>query len=320
METPGNFDDHSHNVTAQAGGGFGRGWIPADRDIGLAGEDCAAEPRHDGWTAARKARFLDLLAHRGNVRAACAAVGMSAEAAYRLRRREPAFARAWAGALLLARGVAEQALADRALDGVSEPIFYRGEQVGSRVKHDSRLLLAHLARLDTAAEDETAREAAERFDEMVALALGAEVEEAMQDDDGMPLTREDYAYKLQGEAEKAMSHELYGDPWAVSPSCLDEDDEDEEEDHPDPILVAGQEARAAAEAGWDAWHARACAMVDGKGEPFLPDTGRGTAPRSAGEEEPPIEFKSLDPVNFVNFAGWRPGRGGVRLAASGSAG
>ena len=53
-----------------------------------------------GWTPELKARFLDRLAAHGNARAACRAVDLSAEAAYRLRRRDLFFARGWAAALV----------------------------------------------------------------------------------------------------------------------------------------------------------------------------------------------------------------------------
>ncbi|MEW4447835.1 hypothetical protein [Qipengyuania sp. JC766] len=125
-------------------------------------------PPARGWTAARKARFLDRLAQRGNARDACRAVGLSAEAAYRLRRRDPLFARGWAAALLLARENATQVLAERAIDGVEEPVWFRGEEVGTRVRYDTRLLLAHLARLDALADEAAAGEDAGRFDELVA--------------------------------------------------------------------------------------------------------------------------------------------------------
>jgi hypothetical protein len=58
----------------------------------------ALAPGRDGWTPARRAKFLECLAAAPNVRRACAAVGLSREAAYRLRRRDPAFAVAWAEA------------------------------------------------------------------------------------------------------------------------------------------------------------------------------------------------------------------------------
>src|SRR6187549_3736284 len=87
--------------------------------------------RHDGWTAARKAHFLDALAGEGNVRAACARVGLSREAAYRLRRRDALFARAWAAALVLARVSVGGVLGTRALEGVEEEVWLRGEVVGT---------------------------------------------------------------------------------------------------------------------------------------------------------------------------------------------
>ena len=42
-------------------------------------------PRHDGWTPERQRAFLDHLSVSGLVRAAAADVGMSHEAAYKLR-------------------------------------------------------------------------------------------------------------------------------------------------------------------------------------------------------------------------------------------
>ena len=120
-----------------------------------------------GWTPELKARFLDRLAAHGNARAACRAVDLSAEAAYRLRRRDPFFARGWAAALVLARENGVQALAERAIEGVEEQIYYRGELVGTRRRYDARLLLAHLARLDAMVGDNAACADAGRFDELL---------------------------------------------------------------------------------------------------------------------------------------------------------
>ncbi|MFC3594485.1 hypothetical protein ACFOON_12650 [Novosphingobium piscinae] len=131
-------------------------------------------PRPDLFTAERQARFLAALAETGAVRQACARVGVSPECVYRLRRRDGLFAAGWDGALVLARRVAEDVLAARALDGVEEPVFFRGEQVGTRVRFDARLLLAHLARLDAHAERSAyGAQRAERFDELLALVGGA---------------------------------------------------------------------------------------------------------------------------------------------------
>ena len=65
--------------------------------------------RRDGWTAERRQRFLEWLAAGHDVSRACAGVGMSREGAYRLRRRDPAFALAWDDALRSARAAEAEA-------------------------------------------------------------------------------------------------------------------------------------------------------------------------------------------------------------------
>ena len=99
-------------------------------------------------TPARQAAFLEHLADTGVVRLAARAGGVSAQTVYRARRRSRGFAHAWDAALLAARTRAEEVLACRALDGVEEPVFYHGEEIARRTRYDTRLLLAHLARLD----------------------------------------------------------------------------------------------------------------------------------------------------------------------------
>ena len=80
-----------------------------------------------GWTPAKKAVFLDHLAQTGNVRAACARVGMSREAAYRLRRREADFARGWGAAMVLAGDAGTELLASCATDGTEHRVYFHGE-------------------------------------------------------------------------------------------------------------------------------------------------------------------------------------------------
>ncbi len=99
-------------------------------------------------TPARQARFLVTLADTGVVRLAARVAGVSAQTAYRARRASRGFSAAWDAALLAARQRAEQVLACRAIDGVEEAVFYHGEEVARRTRYDTRLLLAHLARLD----------------------------------------------------------------------------------------------------------------------------------------------------------------------------
>jgi len=201
--------------------------------------------RCDGWTPDRQVRFLDHLSADGNVRAACARVGMSREAAYRRRRREPLFARAWDAALLRAREASGEVLASRALDGVEEDVWYKGELVGTRRKYDSRLLLAHMARLDKLAEASAAACAdAERFDELLAALAGEDVpvELAIAGQELPPARGETIA--LAGEAAI--------DAWEDAP--------DERIDADCDAACDREQAEAAVR--WDDWFARACATVD----------------------------------------------------------
>jgi hypothetical protein len=216
----------------------------------------AAATRHDGWSPALKCRFLSILAEKGNVRAAAARCARSAQSAYVQRRRDPAFAQAWIGALVLAQENGEQVLADRALDGVEEPIFYRGELVGTRRRYDNRLLLAHLERLDRLILVAEAQQAAGRFDELLAIVAGEPVPEALAEggDGLLPPQREEFVRIAGEEAELAAeaASEQPGPP-------LDPDDYDRWEE---AITGAGAAARAKAQAEWDGWFARACARVD----------------------------------------------------------
>ena len=222
-----------------------------------------------GWTPAVRTRFLEHLALKGHVRAACAHVGLSAEAAYRLRRRDPLFARGWAAALVLAHDHGEQVLAARAIDGVEEPVYYRGEQVGTRRKYDTRLLLAHLARLDRMAENRAAQRDAERFDDLLAVLAGAPCPDGLAGEDALPLPREQAIARAVAEAEQQLFH---GDEDADE-DAAEEADATEEEDM--PLWQREDEAyfavRAAAEgeaaAQWDAWRAEAHALVDGLAAP-----------------------------------------------------
>jgi hypothetical protein len=89
--------------------------------------------RRDGWTPARRSRFLTVLAESGDVSVAVRACGLSRPAAYAFRRRDPGFARQWARALteFVTRGereylaVVAQLLA-RAAPGGRAPNFSPG--------------------------------------------------------------------------------------------------------------------------------------------------------------------------------------------------
>lgn len=140
------------------------------------------------FTRERQVAFLHALAACGAVRRASAHVGVSYRTAYRERRASPAFRRAWDAALLAARALSEDVLACRALDGVEEKVFYHGEEVATRIRYDSRLLLAHLARLDKLTEDARTRAFADDYEgAMERFAAGIDDPAPVCEDCGGPL-------------------------------------------------------------------------------------------------------------------------------------
>ncbi len=134
-------------------------------------------PRHDGWTPETRVKFLEALANCGNISTAAAFVQRSRTSAYSLKRRDVNFSRGWDAALLLARDVATDFLQERAINGIEEDVYHQGEVVGTRRRYDSRLLLAHIARLDKLAERVSVSRGAARFDDMM-NAIAAEEDTA----------------------------------------------------------------------------------------------------------------------------------------------
>jgi hypothetical protein len=100
--------------------------------------------RHDGWTPDRQQRFIAALALLGSVARACRAVGLSPASAYKLRGRADAagFAEAWSIALAMGRDRVWAQAMDRALNGYTRPMRYRGKVVGHRHVFDNRLAYA----------------------------------------------------------------------------------------------------------------------------------------------------------------------------------
>ena len=116
--------------------------------------------RRDGWTPARQAAFVGLLAQHRSVEAACRALSMGKESAYRLRKRPGAagFAAAWDAALgkphlpvdLSSAKSTGLAAAYRNRMGLLQVVMERGRYVGSHWKDDCNALLQYLAQLDRA--------------------------------------------------------------------------------------------------------------------------------------------------------------------------
>lgn len=107
--------------------------------------------RHDGWTPARQATFLEALAATHSVAKAARAAGMSRQSAYALRAKlkgEP-FDLAWHAALRCRFDALAEAAMERALNGVEVPHFYKGEMVGTSRRYDERLTVALLMMRDS---------------------------------------------------------------------------------------------------------------------------------------------------------------------------
>lgn len=102
--------------------------------------------RHDGWTPARQATFLRVLAATGNVSAAAREAGMTRQSAYKLRARlagEP-FDLAWQAAFACGYDRLAEAAMERALNGTEVPHYHKGELVGTHRRFDERLTLGLL--------------------------------------------------------------------------------------------------------------------------------------------------------------------------------
>lgn len=96
--------------------------------------------RHDGWSAARVARFLETLAQTGCVRDAARVAGMSNVAAYRLRAKDAGFAAAWEKALEPAQEGLIAIAYRRAVEGKETIIIRHGEEVERRIAPSDSIL------------------------------------------------------------------------------------------------------------------------------------------------------------------------------------
>lgn len=120
----------------------------------------AAHPqtRADGWSPARQRRFLEVLASSGVIMLACEAVRITARSAYALRTRHDgaAFRLGWDAAILIARARLATDLLSRAIMGNEETIRKDPDNYEiTRHRHDNRLAMSMLARLDRMADSPT---------------------------------------------------------------------------------------------------------------------------------------------------------------------
>lgn len=92
-------------------------------------------------TQKKKGEFLEVLADTANVSRAAKAVGISRRHAYTVRSENLDFATAWDEAVNIAIDTLEQEARRRAYQGVDEPVFYQGNEVGYVRKYSDTLLM-----------------------------------------------------------------------------------------------------------------------------------------------------------------------------------
>ena len=167
--------------------------------------------RADGWTPDRIRTFLHALSECGVVADAARVAGMSTQGAYAFRNsaRGRAFDVGWRAALLVARGRLADDVMSRAIHGCVEVIVRDGEVWGERHRHDNRLTMAVLTRLDHLAEstrqlDDGPRRVAHEFDAFVDAVCEGNAEAADFIHARMELPH--YAF---GEAEIVERNEAY---------------------------------------------------------------------------------------------------------------
>jgi hypothetical protein len=97
--------------------------------------------RVDGWTESCQRNFVKTLAATGTWSGAAAVVGRSRQSAAKLYNRSPAFRAACDEALRAVKFVLHATALERAVEGVREPVFYKGERVGERTRYNDRLLM-----------------------------------------------------------------------------------------------------------------------------------------------------------------------------------
>jgi hypothetical protein len=111
----------------------------------MAAESKRTRERHDGFSAESKALFIVALRQGANVLEACALVGVSNRTAYNHRDRDPVFARDWGLAVRMHRAPLELAAFARGVEGIEEPVYHHGKQVGTRRRYSDALLKMLLA-------------------------------------------------------------------------------------------------------------------------------------------------------------------------------
>lgn len=101
----------------------------------------------DTTRQARRDAVLAALAETGVLSAACVVAGVNRATVFRWKKDDEEFAAAYADALEQAADKIESEARRRAVEGFDEPVYYKGELVGT-IKRYSDTLLVNLLRAD----------------------------------------------------------------------------------------------------------------------------------------------------------------------------
>lgn len=115
-----------------------------------------------------KGAFLIALSQNGNVSGACLAAQIDRSAVYRAKDDDPSFAARWDEALKIAVDRLEAEAWRRAVEGVDEPVFHKGQKVGAIRRYSDTLLTVLLKAHNP-----------ERFREKVELVIKVSPEQAV---------------------------------------------------------------------------------------------------------------------------------------------
>ena len=85
--------------------------------------------------------FLDQLRQHGNISEAARQAGIDRKTAYNSKAKAPEFAEAWEEAVAESTDTLEAEARRRAVEGVEEPVYYRGAVVGHITKYSDGLLM-----------------------------------------------------------------------------------------------------------------------------------------------------------------------------------
>jgi len=124
--------------------------LPTAEELAAAFPADGPRRRSDGWTPPRQRAFLEAIAGCCTVREACARVGLSPASAYAFRNSPVGrlFGIGWDAASLRARGAIHDLAIARVIEGYEERITRQNGEVIVRQRHDNRLMLRMLERLD----------------------------------------------------------------------------------------------------------------------------------------------------------------------------